>query len=99
MEVLTLDRILTELDHVRLTNMIRRAVTEAGADHATHDLEHVLDAAVVVEARELPADIVSMYSQVLLSDMRTGRQRKLTLCYPHDAVWRKRARTNVDRRA
>ena len=47
--------------------------------------EHVLDAAVVVEARELPADIVTMYSQILLSDMRTGRQRKLTLCYPHDA--------------
>jgi regulator of nucleoside diphosphate kinase len=30
-------------------------------------------------------DVVTMYSQVLLCDPRTGRQRKLTLCYPSDA--------------
>jgi regulator of nucleoside diphosphate kinase len=83
-EVLALDRTLTELDHVRLTNLIHRAAATMPG-HATHDIEHILDAAVVVEAREVPADIVTMYSQVLLSDVRTGRQRKLTLCYPHDA--------------
>jgi regulator of nucleoside diphosphate kinase len=85
MEVLTLDRTLTELDHVRLRNMIRRAAPEALAAHATNDIQHILDAAAVVEARDVPADIVTMYSQALLSDIRTGRQRKLTLCYPHDA--------------
>ena len=85
MEVLTLDRTLTELDHIRLTNMIHRAAAKGPAEHATHDIEHILDAAAVVEAREVPADIVTMYSQVLLSDIRTSRQRKLTLCYPHDA--------------
>ena len=85
MEVLTLDRTLTELDHVRLTNMVHRAAAEAPAEQATHDVEHILDAAAVVEAREVPADIVTMYSHVLLSDLGTGRQRKLTLCYPRDA--------------
>lgn len=85
MEVLTLDRTLTELDHVRLTNMIQRSTADGPAGGATHDIEHILDAAAVVEAREIPADIVTMYSQVLLSDVRAGRQRKLTLCYPHDA--------------
>ena len=85
MEVLTLDRTLTELDHVRLRNMVRRAAPEAPAAHAAHDIEHILDAAAIVEVREVPADIVTMYSQVLLSDFRTGRQRKLTLCYPRDA--------------
>jgi regulator of nucleoside diphosphate kinase len=85
MEVLTLDRTLTELDHVRLTNLIHRSTAEGPAGLATHDIAQILDAAAVVEAREVPADVVTMYSQVLLSDVGAGRQRKLTLCYPHDA--------------
>jgi len=85
MEVLAFERTLTELDHVRLRNMIHRATGEAASEPTTQDIEHMLDAAGIVEAREIAADIVTMYSQVLVSDIRTGRQRKLTLCYPRDA--------------
>jgi regulator of nucleoside diphosphate kinase len=85
MEVFALERTLTELDHVRLTNMIHRATADAQAGQATQDIEQILDAAGVVETRKVPADLVTMYSQVLISDFRSARQRKLTLCYPHDA--------------
>ncbi|CAG1019115.1 Regulator of nucleoside diphosphate kinase [Burkholderiaceae bacterium] len=85
METTALERTVTELDHVRLRNLIHRAAGDAPTQPATHDIEHILEAAAVVESRGVPSDIVTMYSQVLLSDLRTGRQRKLTLCYPHDA--------------
>ena len=85
MEVLATERILTELDHVRLMNIINRISRGESAELGTRDVERVLDTAVLVPSRGMAADIVTMYSQVLLSDIRTGRQRKLTVCYPHDA--------------
>ena len=48
-------------------------------------IEDILDASSLVPSRQVPPDVVTMYSQVLLQDMETGQQRKLTLCYPADA--------------
>ncbi|MCJ0761947.1 GreA/GreB family elongation factor [Variovorax terrae] len=71
-------RTLTELDHTRISKLLPRE--QAGSAIAA-----VLDAADLVPAREVPADVVTMYSQVLLADLATGTQRKITLCYPRDA--------------
>jgi regulator of nucleoside diphosphate kinase len=71
------ERVLTELDHVRLTKLL---------DAKSHsDLEALLDFAEVVPSRDVPADIVTMHSQVTIVDTRTGHRDKMTLCYPREA--------------
>ncbi len=45
----------------------------------------IIDNADLVRPEEVPADTVTMYSQVMLVDSATGVHSKLTLCYPYDA--------------
>ncbi|MBT2303383.1 GreA/GreB family elongation factor [Variovorax paradoxus] len=71
------ERTLTELDHLRLSKLL---------DEKSHPgLEALLDAAEVLGSREVPADVVTMYSQVTIADVPSGQRHKLTLCYPKDA--------------
>lgn len=84
-EVVTLERTLTELDHVRLLNLLRRDVQGDGSAAHLRAIEDVLDASAVVPSREVAPDIVTMYSQILLQDSQTGERNTLTLCYPADA--------------
>lgn len=74
------ERTLTELDHVRLTGLLRRAPAATGSP-----LDDWLDGADLVPSREVAPDVVTMYSQVLLADALTGARRTLTLVYPADA--------------
>jgi len=71
------ERVLTELDHVRLGKL-----QDAKAHPA---LEALLDFAEVMRSREVPADIVTMHSKVTLVDTRTGQRDQMTLCYPREA--------------
>lgn len=82
MEVLTLERTLTELDHVRLSNLLQRRKREGSPLSQTLTIEHLLDAADTVPGRQMPPDIVTMYSRVVLKDLQTGEQSAFTLCYP-----------------
>jgi regulator of nucleoside diphosphate kinase len=69
-------RLLTELDHRRLSRLAR----------AHGPLQELLDGAELLAAPQLlPADIVSMNSEVEVLDPASGRQRRLTLCYPAEA--------------
>ena len=85
MEVLALERTLTELDHVRLLNLARRDRRGVGSPTPRLPIEHVLDACTIVPSRQIPPDVVTMYSQVMLLDLESGQRRKLALCYPADA--------------
>ena len=76
------ERVLTELDHVRLTTLSGRGVRDRL--RKSQSIDAVLDEARVVSSRKVSSDIVTMYSQVLLR-FADGVERKLTLCYPHDA--------------
>ena len=69
------ERTLTELDFARLGKL--------RDGHAP--LAQLLDATDVIPSRDVPADIVTMYSQLELLDLQTRRRQKLTLCYPRDA--------------
>ncbi|WP_198089004.1 GreA/GreB family elongation factor [Variovorax sp. E3] len=69
------ERTLTELDFVRLGKL-------AGQPPA---LAELLDAADILPSREVPADIVTMNSQVEIEDPATQQTQKITLCYPSDA--------------
>ncbi|MCO5105609.1 MAG: nucleoside diphosphate kinase regulator [Burkholderiaceae bacterium] len=73
-------RVITELDHVRIDRLLSRA--QRAGDDTLHEL---LDDADVVSPRQVPADVVTMYTQVRVEDPRDGTQRKLAVCYPEDA--------------
>ena len=77
------ERVLTELDHVRLAML-------SGRDSRNRlpkslGIDALLDDARVVPSRGVASDVVTMYSQVLLRIVGDGVKRKLTLCYPQDA--------------
>ena len=76
-------RVMTELDHVRISRLLRQP--PAGVLVGFGAIEDVIDGAELVSSYEVPPHVVTMYSQVLIADMQTGEQRKLILCYPHDA--------------
>ncbi len=84
-EAVTLERTLTELDHVRLLNLLRRAARGDGSPAQRRSIENMLDASALVPSREVRSDVVTMYSQVQLQDVQTCQRTTLTLCYPADA--------------
>ena len=81
----TIERTLTELDHVRLLNLLRRDARSDGSPAHLPTLKDVFDASALVPSREVAPDVVTMYSQVLLEDVQTSQRNTLTLCYPADA--------------
>lgn len=73
-------RVLTELDHIRISNLLKHPGMAFAAE-----LESVIDNAELISSYQVPPDLVTMNSQVLIADGQTGSERKLTLCYPPDA--------------
>jgi regulator of nucleoside diphosphate kinase len=73
---LNAERILTELDFARLTSKNSRL---------TDELQDVCESAHLVPSQEIPADVITMYSQMEIVDLHSRRRQQLTLCYPRDA--------------
>lgn len=67
------DCLLTELDHARLRKL--------KADRLTSLLAEV----EVVPSIQVPADVVTMNSRVLVRDSASQALQELTLCYPDDS--------------
>ena len=75
---------LTELDHVRISNLI--GGNAAGARSAQNEaLLALLDDADLVPSQEIPADIITMSSRFVVKDAATGSSDTLTLVYPQEA--------------
>lgn len=73
---------LTELDVARL----EKHAAARGADARLHDmLDDVLERAVIVDAREIPANVVTMNSQATLVDESSGEHLTWTVVYPPNA--------------
>jgi regulator of nucleoside diphosphate kinase len=82
---------LTELDVARL----EKHAAAPGADAKLQDmLDDVLERAVIVESRDIPANIVTMNSQATLVDEASGEQMTWTVVYPPDADF-EQGRLNV----
>lgn len=70
---------LTELDVARL----EKHAAAPGADAKLQDmLDDVLERAVIVESRDIPANVVTMNSQATLVDETSGEQMTWTVVYP-----------------
>lgn len=75
------ERTLTQRDYVRLTRLL--AQSRSPADHAMHE---VLEASELVASSAVPPTVVTMYTRVLLQDVRSDAPAyPLTLCYPEHA--------------
>ena len=85
MEAVALERTLTELDHRRLVNLMLRPARGDAFAAESPPLEQLLDACDVVASRQVPPDVVTMYSQLQLREPDSDRRYELTLCYPADA--------------
>jgi regulator of nucleoside diphosphate kinase len=76
------ERTLTELDHVRIAALLRRAP-------ASLDVQALVDEADLVASRDVAPDVVTMYSQVVVADVEGAdvgaARRALAVCYPPDA--------------
>ena len=71
------ERLLTEIDFARLNNL--------HSEQLPPELVDTLDSLDLVPSREIPPDVVTMYSQVMVEDLDSHQRQKLTLCYPDDA--------------
>jgi regulator of nucleoside diphosphate kinase len=85
MDILERERVLTSVDHGRLSKLVRHSGrAEARRMQAVH-VEELLDSAVLVASRDVCADVVTMYSCVSIRVPGSAKRRTLTLCYPSDA--------------
>lgn len=76
-----LSRTLTELDYVRISNLVRRL----SASHSVApSVSALMDFADLVPSREIAPNVVTMYTRVRVCDPHTQAERELTLCYPQD---------------
>ena len=71
------DRVFTELDAVRIARLGDGAVPPTLLDD--------LDAGEIVPSTAIPADVVTMNSEVTCEDEVSGETHRLTLVYPPDA--------------
>lgn len=77
---------ITEFDKKRLDELIRVAREFGGRDRK--DLESLaeeLKDAEVVSPKEVPADVVTMNSKVILRDLDTSEEMTYALVFPKDA--------------
>jgi regulator of nucleoside diphosphate kinase len=77
---------VTEFDENRLRELVRDTKTTEYRDSGyVKDLERELDRAVVVSSKEVPPDVVTMNSKIVLTDADTGEEMAFTLVFPQDA--------------
>ena len=77
---------LTEYDLRRLEPLVESARRYERADGESLELlQRELDRAVLCEPDELPAEVVSVNSQVLVTDLESGKKAEYTIVFPRDA--------------
>ena len=80
------DIFITEFDKNRLHELIE--VAESFGNHSRTDLQDLreeLERAAVVSSKEIPPDVVTMNSRVLLRDVDTSEEMTYSLVFPKDA--------------
>ena len=77
---------ITEFDRDRLEELIEVAEEFGGKDRKDlRDLQEELDRAKIVKPQEVPPNVVTMNSRVLLQDMDTSDEMTCTLVFPRNA--------------
>ena len=74
------DLIITNIDRDRLLPVLDQHDSEAA-----ESLDAEIHRAVIVEQRAIPADVVTMNTEVVYEDAATGARRTVRVVYPKDA--------------
>ena len=82
---------LTEYDLRRLEPLVEAARRFERADaESLRLLQQELDRAVLCDMDELPTDVVSVNSQVMVTDLESGKKAEYTIVFPRDANYEER---------
>lgn len=74
---------ITEIDLERLRELVGVARSCSELDQAgLAALQTELDRASIVSAEQVPADVITMHSQVRIRDLGSGQEMVFTLVYP-----------------
>ena len=77
---------ITENDERKLREVLREAQKGEYRNSAyIQQLEGELDRAEIVKPAQIPSDVITMNSRVVLLDMAEGERMELTLVFPEDA--------------
>jgi regulator of nucleoside diphosphate kinase len=77
---------ITEVDYNRLSGLIDRTRERNSIDREyLNKLEAELDRAEVVEAKDIPGDVITMRSKVRLKDLVSGESNTYSLVFPTEA--------------
>ncbi len=81
------DIFITSLDRERLLKLIanEREFGRMNSDNHLHILEKEVTRAQVMSQAEIPSDVVTMNTKVMLKDLDTGEEMDYTLVYPENA--------------
>lgn len=81
--------LITEADYERLATMVD--CVRGSGKHSEHvqTLESTLDEAQIIEEAELPKNVITMDSTVVVRDLDTKEQNTYTLVYPTEADFSK----------
>ncbi|MDD3170050.1 MAG: nucleoside diphosphate kinase regulator [Eubacteriales bacterium] len=75
---------ITDMDMIRLRELLTEALIEGlKGDSSFRELEQELDQAEIVDSKELPRNVITMNSKVLID--LNGFEEEVSLVYPHDA--------------
>ena len=78
--------IITRADRQRLEDLFVSSIADAFRDKPyLNDLRGELDVAQIVDAGEVPCDVITMNSTVRLRDMKSKETETFTLVYPDQA--------------
>lgn len=81
---------ITNFDRERLYSIINNYRSASPKMKAQIDrLEEELEKAVIVEPKDVPADVVTMNTKLRLRDEKSGEERILSLVFPSDADFEK----------
>ena len=80
-----LQRTITDLDHVRIHNLLRRQAAAGSPSAQAEQLSEVIDFADQVRPQEIAGNVVTMYSKIRVAEPNGGADRSMTLVYPPDA--------------
>jgi len=77
---------ITDLDMQRLQKLLEGSHNWNDRDwEYLEDLEAELDRAIVVSSRKVPPDIVTMNSQIRVTDLDSGKEMTIQLVFPSEA--------------
>ena len=82
---------LTEYDLRRLEPLVESARRYERADtESLRLLQQELDRAILCDVHDLPKEIVSVNSQVVVTDLESGKKAEYTIVFPRDANYEER---------